>query len=178
MDLFLREAADRIWADDALTKVDALMNWRAFGPILQRGLKRSGAGPQGYDPLVLFKCLLIGQWHGLSDPKLERALKVRLDFMLFCGLELHSNVPDETTHCRFRTALVKGGVYDDLLAEVCRQLEDHGLKLREAEAAIIDATLVESAARPRTHIEAPHDRAEPDTPNNPEVCYSADPDAR
>ena len=102
------------------------MTWRAFGPILQRGLKRSGAGPQGYDPLVLFKCLLIGQWHGLSDPKLERALKVRLDFMLFCGLELHSNVPDETTHCRFRTALVKGGVYDDLLAEVCHQLEDHG----------------------------------------------------
>ena len=105
-------------------------------------------------------------------------MKVRLDFMLFCGLELHSNVPDETTHCRFRTALVKGGVYDDLLAEVCRQLEDHGLKLREAEAAIIDATLVESAARPRTHIEAPHDRAEPDTPNDPKVYYSADPDAR
>ena len=73
MELFLREAADRIGADDALTKVEALMNWRAFGPILQRGLKRSGAGPQGYDPLVLFKCLLIGQWHGLSDPKLERA---------------------------------------------------------------------------------------------------------
>ena len=94
------------------------------------GLKSSGEGPQGYDPLLLFKCLLIGQWHGLSDPKLERALKVRLDFMLFCGLELHSNVPDETTHCRFRTALVKGGVYDDLLAEVCRQLEDHGLKVR------------------------------------------------
>ena len=45
MDLFLREAADRIGADDALTKVDALMTWRAFGSILQRGLKRSGAGP-------------------------------------------------------------------------------------------------------------------------------------
>ena len=72
MDLFLREAADRIGAEDALTKVDALMTWRAFGSILQRGLKRSGAGPQGYDPLLLFKCLLIGQWHGLSDPKLER----------------------------------------------------------------------------------------------------------
>ena len=40
----LHEAADRIGADDALTKVDALMTWRAFGPILQRGLKRSGAG--------------------------------------------------------------------------------------------------------------------------------------
>ncbi len=35
MNLFLREAADRIGMDDALTKVDALMTWRAFGPILQ-----------------------------------------------------------------------------------------------------------------------------------------------
>jgi len=41
-------------------------------------------------------------------------------------------------HCRFRNALVAGGVYDDLLAEVCRQIEGHGLKLHAAEAAIID----------------------------------------
>ena len=178
MDLFLREAADRIGDDDVLSKIDTLMDWPAFSPILKRGLGRSGVGPQGYDPLVLFKCLLIGQWHGLSDPKLERALKVRLDFMLFCGLDLHAPVPDETTHCRFRNSLVKGGVYDDLLAEVCRQIEDHGLKLRHAEAAIIDATLVEAAARPRTHIEAPQDRAEGDGPDNPEVHFSADHDAR
>ena len=157
------------------------------------GLGRSGEGPLGYDPLILFKCLLLGQWHGLSDPKLERALKVRLDFMIFCGLDLHAPVPDETTHCRFRNAPVRGGVYDDLLAEACRQIEAHGLKLKEAEAAIIDATLVESAgrprthidatlvesaARPRTHIEAPQDRAEGDVVDEPDVHYSADPDAR
>jgi IS5 family transposase len=178
MDLFLREAADRIGNDDVLAKIDALMDWRAFSPILKRGLGRSGDGPPGYEPLILFKCLLIGQWHGLSDPKLERALKVRLDFMIFCGLDLHAPVPDETTHCRFRNALVRGSVYDDLLAEVCHQIETHGLKLKEAEAAIIDATLVESAARPRTHIEAPQDRAEGDAPDDPEVHFSADPDAR
>lgn len=178
MDLFHREAIERIGADDVLSKVDALLEWQAFGPILKRGLGRSGVGPQGYDPLVLFKCLLIGQWHGLSDPKLERALKVRLDFMLFCGLDLHKPVPDETTHCRFRNALVKGGVYDDLLSEVCRQIETRGLKLKEAEAAIIDATLVESAARPRSHVEAPQDRAEGDSPDEPDVHFSADPDAR
>ena len=178
MDLFLREAADRIGDDDVLAKIDALMDWRLFSPILKRGLGRSGEGPAGYEPLILFKCLLIGQWHGLSDPKLERALKVRLDFMIFCGLDLHARVPDETTHCRFRNALVKGGVYDDLLAEVCAQIEAHGLKLREAEAAIIDATLVDSAARPRTHIDAPHDRAEDEAPDNPDVHFSADPDAR
>ena len=178
MDLVLREAPERIGADDALSKIDVLMDWPSLSPILKRGLGRSGVGPQGYDRLVLFKCLLIGQWHGLSDPKLERALKVRLDFMIFCGLDLHAPVPDETTHCRFRNALVKGGVYDDLLAEVCRQIEEHGLKLKEAEAAIIDATLVQSAARARTHIDAPEDRAEGEAPDDPQMHFSADPDAR
>ena len=178
MNLFLQEAAGRIGEDDVLARIDRLIDWRAFLPILKRGLGRSGLGPQGYDLLMLFRCLLIGQWHGVSDPKLERALKVRLDFMIFCGLDLHAPVPDETTLCRFRNALVKGGVYDDLLAEVCRQIEGHGLKLKEAEAAIIDATLIESAARPRTHIDAPQDREETEAPDDPEVHFSADPDAR
>ena len=84
------------------------MEWSAFSPILTRGLGRWGEGPPGYDPLILFKYLLIGQWHGLSDPKLERALKVRLDFMIFRGRDLHAAVADETTHCRFRNTLVKG----------------------------------------------------------------------
>jgi IS5 family transposase len=179
MDLFSQDVSARVGEDNVLSKIDALMDWGQFLPILKRGLRRSGAGPQGYDRLVLFKCLLIGQWHGLSDPKLERALKVRLDFMMFCGLDLNAPVPDETTHCRFRNALVKGEVYDDLLAEVCRQLEGHGLKLKQAEAAILDATLIESAARPRRFIDAPKDReegeeVEPET----ELTYSADPDAR
>ena len=178
MDLFLREASERIGADDVLAKIAALMDWRAFSPLVKRGLGRSGDGPPGYDPLILFKCLLIGQWHGLSDPKLERALKVRLEFMISCGLDLHAPVPDETTHCRFRNALVKGGVYDDLLVEVCAQIEAHGLKLKKAEAAIIDAPLVESTARPRTHIEAPQDRAEDEASDAPDVHFSADPDAR
>ena len=48
MDLFLREATERIGADDALSKIDALMDWPSFSPILERGLGRSGVGPQGY----------------------------------------------------------------------------------------------------------------------------------
>ena len=104
---------------------------------------------------------------------------MRLDFMLFAGLDVHAPVPDETTHCRFRNALVKAGVFDALLAEVCAQLEDHGLKVRQAEAAIIDASLIESAARPRSFIEAPvQDRDAPSVWADPEIRYSADDDAR
>ena len=149
MDIFSFESAARIGADNVFRKVDALLDWASIDRLLRTGLKRSGLGPQGYEPLLLFKCLLLGQWHGLSDPKLEESLRVRLDFMLFSGLELHKPVPDETTHCRFRNALVEAGVFDKLLDEVCRQLEGHGLKVKKAEAAIIDATLIESAARPR-----------------------------
>ena len=160
MDIFSYESARRIGDQNVLRKVDALLDWSLILPLLKSGLNRSGLGPQGYDEIVLFKCLLIGQWHGLSDPKLEESLRVRFDFMLFAGLDLHCTVPDETTHCRFCNALVKAGAYDGLLAEVCRQIEGHGLKMKEADAAIIDATLIESAARPRTHVEAsPEDRA-------------------
>ena len=98
MDIFLHEARHRIDTDDILNKIDALMDWEAFLPILKRGLNRSKFGPTGYDPITLFKCLLLSQWHCLSDEKLEKALKVRLDFMLFCGLDLHAPVPDHTTH--------------------------------------------------------------------------------
>jgi IS5 family transposase len=180
MDIFSYESSRRIGDQNVLRKVDALLDWSAISVHLKRSLKRSGLGPQGYEPVVLFKCLLIGQWHGLSDPKLEESLRVRLDFMLFAGLDLHTPVPDETTHCRFRNALVKAGIYDALLTEVCRQIEGHGLKVKEAKAAIIDATLIESAARPRSHVEAPaKDRVEDETPDEPAtVIFSADGDAR
>ena len=76
--------------------------------------------------------------------------------------------------------MVKAGAYDALLAAVCRQIEHHRLQVKEAAAAIIDATLIESAAHPRTHEQVPaEDRAEDETPNEPAcVVFCADHDAR
>ena len=71
-----------------LRKVHALMDWSAILVLLKNGLKGSGRGLQGYRQITLFKCLSIGQWHNLSDPKLEQGLQVRIDFMLFTGLDL------------------------------------------------------------------------------------------
>ena len=104
----MREASERIGAGDILAKIDSLMDWRALSPILKRGSGRSGCGSPGYDPQLLVKCLLTGKWHRLSDPKQERALKARLDFMIFCGLDLHAPLPYETAQCRCRNALLKG----------------------------------------------------------------------
>jgi IS5 family transposase len=96
--------------ENVLRTVDALMDWSAISVLRKNGLKRSGRGPQGYKQITLFKCLLIGQWHNLSDPKLEQGLRVRIDFRLVTGLDLQGLIgSDETTHCRFRKALVKAG---------------------------------------------------------------------
>ena len=73
MDVFNFGGARRIADRNVLRKVDALIDWSWVFPLLKSGLNRSGLGPPRYDENVLFKCLLIGQWHGLSDPKLEES---------------------------------------------------------------------------------------------------------
>lgn len=54
--------------DDVPMKVDALLDWATFSLILPRGPGRFGISPAGYDPLILCRCLPVGQWHGLSGP--------------------------------------------------------------------------------------------------------------
>ncbi|KIF88672.1 hypothetical protein NX89_11155 [Neisseria meningitidis] len=35
----------------------------------------------------MFKAVLLGQWHSLSDPELEHSLITRIDFNLFCRFD-------------------------------------------------------------------------------------------
>ena len=80
------EMAQRVKKDSTLMKVCALIDWEALRSEL-RGLyklEQSGAGGQEpFDALLMFKAILLGQWHSLSNPKLEQALTVRIDFMHF-----------------------------------------------------------------------------------------------
>jgi len=130
-----------------LIKIEKLLKWYRFEKILKD--VHSELGRDGYDPLQMFKCLLLQSWHSLSDPGLEQSLRVRLDFLQFTGFNVGDDLPDETTFCRFRGKLVRQGKYEKLLAEVNRQLEKHGLKLKQADVAIVDATLIPANARPR-----------------------------
>ncbi len=62
-------------------------------------------GQPSHPPLMMFKALLLQQWHGLSDPGLEEAICDRLSFQRFLSLSLTDPVPDETRICRFRNML-------------------------------------------------------------------------
>jgi transposase len=74
-------------------------------------------GAPGYPPLTMFKILLLQQWHTLSDPGAEEAVRDRLSFRRFCGLPLDIETPDHASIWRFRQAIDKLGLSTKLLAE-------------------------------------------------------------
>lgn len=123
----------------------------------------------------MLKALILQNWYNLSDCELEEALSVRLDFMVATGL---LEVPDSTTICRFRNALIQENLMKKLLKELNRQLEGRGLKIKESRGAILDATIIESCSRPNKMLETVAiDREEGVTYEVDKVTTSCDADA-
>ena len=123
----------------------------------------------------MFKLLLLQRWYGLSDPGLEEALNDRISFLRFSGFSLMGSLPDYSTICRFRNALIDLDLSEKLFEEITRQIESHGLLIRKG--AIVDATIIESSRRPRKVIEVmAEDRKEEKTEGVP-ITYSDDSDA-
>lgn len=127
-----------------LERITGLIDWTRIGELVAR-IRPGETGRPPYEPLAMFKALLLQQWYGLSDPGLEEALLDRVSFRRFCGLALDAATPDETTLCRFRNALRQAGLGEVLFQEVLRQLEAAGFVLKTG--TLIDATLIQSSGR-------------------------------
>ncbi|MDQ7000746.1 MAG: IS5 family transposase, partial [Mariprofundus sp.] len=169
----------RLGKDHHLVKIYHLLDWQQFSVILQdvygRGNPVGGVVP--YDPLKMFRAMILQGWHSLSDPEMEQALKVRMDFIWFTDFDIVGDVPDETTICRFRRRLINKKLDKRLFTELNRQLAERKIMVKAAKAAIVDASVIESAARPKQTVEnIPEDRREDET-ESPVVKQSADPDA-
>lgn len=130
--------------NERLEKIAGLIDWKPISRLVRR-VRPGEAGRPPYEPLSMFKALLLAQWYGLSDPGLEEALLDRVSFRRFCGLALDAATPDETTLCRFRNALKQAGLGERLFAEVLAQLERAGFVVKAG--SLIDATLVQSSGR-------------------------------
>ena len=85
-----------------------------------------------------------GQWHSLSDPELEHSLITRIDFNLFCCFD-ELSIPDYSTLCRYRNWLAQDNTLSELLELINRQLTEKGLKVEKASAAVVDATIIQTA---------------------------------
>ena len=130
-----------------LIKLDRILDWTPIEQYLAsrktRYLRDNGGRP-AYPLLCMFKAVLLGQWHSLSDPELEYSLITRIDFQLFCRFD-DFRIPDHSTLCRFRNWLAQDDTLAKLMTLINRQLTEKGLKVEKAQAAVIDATIIQTA---------------------------------
>ena len=87
----------------------------------------------------------------------------RLFFRRFVGLGMEDAAPDSTTVYRFRNTLVEADLYDAVLGEINRQLEEKGVIVKRG--AIVDASITDTPRRPsgRREYEVVEDRHEEDS---------------
>ena len=147
------------------SQIDKIIDWTPIRGIIEiaytKGYKLTGR--PSYDGLVLFKTELLRTWYGLSDGEIEEQVNDRLYFRRFVGLGMEDAAPDSTTVCRFRNTLLEADLYDAVLGEINRQLEEKGVIVKRG--AIVDASITDTPRRPsgRREYEVVEDRHEEDS---------------
>lgn len=127
-----------------LAAIDAAIDWGPVAALLD-DISAAAKGEPAWPPLALFKALLLGLWHDLSDVALAEALDDRASFRRFCGFSGTEATPERTAFVRLRKALVERRLDARLFAAVVRQLEARGLVVRTG--TLVDATVIAGASR-------------------------------
>jgi transposase, IS5 family len=127
---------------DKLAKIEKLVNWNAFTPIIQPmyNNKTPSGGRPNTDSVLMVKLLVLQVWYGSSDPELERQAGNRIDFMHFLGFP--KKAPDYSTVWRFRERLAETGRDKLVWEELQRQLDAKGLTVRKG--VVQDASFITS----------------------------------
>ncbi len=116
---------------DKLAAAEQNIDWERFRPILtdlytndtERG------GRPNHDPVLMVKLLVLQSWYGLGDEETERQAVDRLSWRRFLGYP--DKVPDSTTIWLFRERLAETGKDRLIWAELQRQLDRKGLRVRK-----------------------------------------------
>lgn len=141
--LFMANAKASLTGEPLLAVADVIQ-WGEVEQYMQADywqaiFRKGGRAP--FDYRAMFRALLIARWYGLSYLKLERALRVRLDFLLFCGFEIGNKMPNSCTLSRLKRKLEQSGVLLVMFEEVERQLHGQGIRLQASNGALLDAEI-------------------------------------
>ena len=139
---------------DDLEHISTLVDFEVFRLDLVRAVPRSDGtkgGRPAFDPVLMFKILLLQAMHGLSDERTEYLIKDRLSFMRFLGLGLSDAVPDANTIWTFREALKRANAVDALFHRFDVTLKGAGYLAMGGQ--IIDATIVAAPKQRNTEAE-------------------------
>jgi IS5 family transposase len=132
-----------------LERLALVVDLEVFRGELEAALSRSDRSKGGrppYEPMIMFKVLVLQTLYTLSDEQTEYQLKDRLSFMRFVGLALHDPVRDAKTIWLYREQLARAGAAERLFGRFDDLLRAKGWLAMGGQ--IVDATVIE-ARRPR-----------------------------
>ena len=113
--------------------------------------KPGTSGRPPYPATIMLGTLFLQAWYGLSDPMTEELIHDRISFRKFLGIKADDDIPDETTICNFRNALMEKGLFTKIFDVVQSLMIEKGLVVKEG--TIVDATLIHSSEPKRKRDE-------------------------
>jgi IS5 family transposase len=134
---------------DRLEAFRAAVDFELFRAELNVALGYSNGSEGGrppFDPVMMFKILVIQATNNLSDERAEFLINDRLSFMRCLGLGLAERIPDARTIWLFREKLTKAGAIKTLFERFDATLRQTGYIAMSGQ--IVDASLI---AAPRQH---------------------------
>jgi IS5 family transposase len=112
-----------------LVALNALFDWSGYSErlvALYKGRGREGRPP--YDPVLIFKMLLISYLYDVSEREVERLADENVPVKWFLGLAFDQAPPDHSTLTAFKRRLLRDGgwetlqgIFDDLLGQARAQ---------------------------------------------------------
>ena len=97
-------------------RLSELIDFEVFRAPLLKALHRSDrlkGGRPPYDPVLMFKILVLQTLYTLSDDATEFQIRDRLSFMRFLSLGLEHPVPDAKTIGLFREQLTRAAAIEE-----------------------------------------------------------------
>lgn len=168
---------------DPLEVLERTVDFEHFRGWLVEGLgygdgARGGRPP--FDPVSMFKALILQAQHNLSDAKMEFMIRDRLSWMRFLNFDLGGPTPDENTIRLFRNKLTETGTLKRVMKAFDWQLQKKGYIPMSGQ--IVDASLVPAPKQRNSDAEKAAIRdgkaASEIWPDEPNKAAQKDTDAR
>ena len=130
-----------------INKLSIYIQWEDFREELEsilgyntRDLNKGGRPP--FDPVFMFKVLVLQKYHGLSDEATQDQIADRFSFMKFLGVHPGDSIPDRNTIWDFKKSLEINGRKGSkrLFKLFQKMLSNRGVISREG--SIVDASFI------------------------------------
>lgn len=145
----------------ALGTINELINWGKLRRKMAVAYDQN-MGRKGFDPILLFKLLLLQTLFEMSDRTAVEEAEDRNSFRKFLGLRACDSVPEATTLVKFRNRLRDANILDDLFNEIMAQMQDQGLKIKCGSLQLVDATIIPAAPVPPKKDVPAEEKIDPD----------------